>query len=134
MIRVLVCGVNGQMGRVLSECIAESENMELVAGVDVAANFNGVDFPVYSRISDCTEEVDVIIDFSRPAALKFNLAFARDRGAAVVIATTGYTESDKFLIAEYSREIPIFFSANMSLGVNLQIDLCKKAAEFLAVA
>jgi len=131
MIKVLICGINGQMGRVLAKAIDESVNMVVAAGVDVFNDFKGAEFPIYSDIIKVEEPVDVIIDFSRPAALKNNLEFAKSKGIGVVIATTGMSEQDKHLISQYAQKIPIFFSANMSLGVNLQIDLCRQASDFL---
>jgi 4-hydroxy-tetrahydrodipicolinate reductase len=77
------------------------------------------------------EDADVIIDFSRPQALKGLLDYASSKNIPAVLATTGYTDNDKVMIAKYAGHIPLFYSSNMSLGVNLQIMLAKKAAEIL---
>lgn len=118
------------MGRTVVEVVEGSAENVVVAGVDIAPcdEFN---FPVYTNIFDCKESADVIIDFSRPVALPNNLKYAEEKNLRIVIATTGYSPEDRALIADYANRIPVFFTANMSLGVNLQIDLCSQAADFL---
>ena len=130
MIKIIICGINGQMGQVLAETVRRHENMQLAAGVDIFpdARENGV--PVYKNIADCKEEANVIIDLSRPAALDANLHFAICRKIPIIIATTGYAKEDKRKIKEASLHIPVFFSANMSLGVNMQFEIVKQIADF----
>lgn len=130
MLNILICGVNGTMGQVLAKAIDAAEDVTTVAGVDLFWDSKPNDFPVYAEISQCKEAVDVIVDFSRPSALKGNLTFAKARQIPIVIATTGYTDEEKRMIADYSAHIPVFFTANMSLGVNLQMFLCQQAASF----
>ncbi|MEG0356916.1 MAG: 4-hydroxy-tetrahydrodipicolinate reductase [Christensenellaceae bacterium] len=131
MIKILISGANGRLGQTLSACIAPIEDMVVVAGVDKMPNVVANAFPVYDNIDSIIEHVDVIIDFSRPDALHGILEFAQKHSCAAVLCTTGYTSNDKVMIAKYAGHIPLFYSANMSLGVNLQIELAKKAAEFL---
>ena len=130
MTNVLICGANGTMGQVLADEIASSEHFQAVAGVDLFADRYENAFPVYTAIKDVTEPCDIIIDFSKPAALYDNLAYAKERRLPIIIATTGYNDMEKQAIRDYSEFIPVFFSANMSLGVNLLIDLCRQAAGF----
>lgn len=131
MIKILLSGVNGRLGQTLAACIAQTEDMVVVAGVDKMPQAHENPFPVYEDFSHVIESIDVIIDFSRPEALFGLLEFAQSKNIAVVLATTGYSANDKMMIAKYAGHIPVFFSANMSLGVNLQMELAKKAAEFL---
>ena len=131
MIKVLISGINGKMGQILSGCIAEDENMVVVAGIDKMPDARQNPFPVYETFSRVIESVDVVIDFSRPEALPDILAFSSKKNIPAVLATTGYSDQDNTMIANASAHIPIFFSANMSLGVNLQMELSKKASEFL---
>ncbi len=131
MIKTIISGVNGRIGQTLAACISESADMETVAGVDIAPDAVKNDFPVYDGIDKVTENADVIIDFSRPQALHALLEYASGKGIPAVLATTGYTDNDKVMIAKYASHVALFFSANMSLGVNLQIMLAKKAAEIL---
>lgn len=131
MVRVIICGVNGKMGQVVAECIAKTDGIAVMAGVDKFPDAKGNPFPVYGNIFECEIDADVIIDFSRPEALSSNLTYAQQKGLAMVIATTGFSPDEMATIRSYTQKIPVFMSANMSLGVNLQMDLTKKAAEFL---
>lgn len=131
MIKVLLSGANGKMGQMVAECISGRENMTVVAGIDKMPDTRQNPFPVYSDFSAVAEVADVVIDFSRPDALKELLEYAQEKKIAAVLCTTGYSANDKMMIVKYSGHIPLFFSANMSLGVNLLIELCKAASEFL---
>ncbi len=131
MIRVIINGANGKMGQVLAGISAKSEGICVVAGADKFPNHIQNSFPVYPRVSDCREKADMLIDFSRPEALKENLSYAINNAMHLVIATTGFSALEKRLIYDASKRIPIFFAANMSLGVNLQMELAKEAAAFL---
>ncbi len=130
MVNIIICGVNGRMGQTLAQAAADTEGFSVLAGVDKYPDSLTNCFPVLSDISDCPDEADVIIDFSRPEALHANLAYAKHMNMPIVIATTGFADEDKAVIAGASKEIPIFMSANMSVGVSLQMELARRAAEF----
>lgn len=134
MINVILNGANGKMGQVIAGVIAKADDIRVAAGVDKLPDCLQNNFPVYVNIGDCKENADMIIDFSRPEALADNLAFAEKKGIPIVIATTGFSADEKRSIYEAARSIPVFFAANMSLGVNLQIELAKNAAAFLGEA
>jgi 4-hydroxy-tetrahydrodipicolinate reductase len=119
------------MGQTLADAVAHTPDMEVAAGVDIAPDARQNGFPVYPSIDGVTEAADVIIDFSRPDALHAILDYAQAHGVGAVLATTGYTDNDRMMIVRYAGHIPVFYSANMSLGVNLQIALAKKAAAVL---
>jgi len=129
MIRVLLSGCGGRMGKVVSALINEQEGICVSAGVDPA--MPSFDYPVYDSFSKVKEESDVIIDFSFHTSIRDLLCFAVERKTPAVIATTGFDEEELQLIAEASKKIPLFRSANMSLGVNLICLLAKKAAMLL---
>lgn len=131
MINVILCGISGKMGRVMSELIADSDDCQVVAGVDVTPP-TGLNIPYYRNLSDVCQDADVLIDFSRPDALGAILPYITQKKIAAVLATTGYTAADIAAIDEASKFVPIFRSANMSLGVNLQIDLAGQAAALLS--
>jgi len=131
MIKILICGANGKMGQTLAKAAACADEMCVCAGVDKLPDAADNDFPVYADIFDCRENPDVIIDFSRPDALDSNLRYALMNGIPIVICTTGFSDDEKQRIKNASSQIPIFFSANMSLGVNLQMELSRRAAAFL---
>lgn len=130
MIQVALCGCNGKMGHVLTKCIQSREDMKVVAGFDINTTVFD-NFPIYSNPSDCKEKVDIVVDFSHPSSLLNILEFGKANAIPVVLATTGYSEDDNIKIKEYSKYIPIFTSANMSLGISLLAELAKKAASVL---
>ncbi len=134
MTGILLSGCNGKMGRAVTLSIADNDECEIVAGLDV---FNEVryGYPVFSSPAvvpnDLINKIDVIIDFSNPSALAGLLEFAVSNSIPAVICTTGLNDAQINLIKNASAKIPVFFSANMSLGVNLICELAKKAAKVL---
>jgi 4-hydroxy-tetrahydrodipicolinate reductase len=118
------------MGQVIENCIAERDDCQIVAGFDIKAEPERA-YPVYTDFSACTEKADVIIDFSHPASLDGLLDYALAHKMPLIIATTGYTPEQTEKIQAAAKQIPVFFSFNMSLGVNLLAELAKKAAAFL---
>ncbi len=131
MTRLLINGCNGRMGQAIAQAASQSTDMKVVAGVDKFPDAVRQAFPVFGSITSCTESADVLIDFSRPEALHDVLSYAMGHGTAAVLCTTGFSPDDLALIERASRHIPVFRSANMSLGVNLAVDLCRRAATFL---
>ncbi len=130
MINIAIMGANGRMGKMVNECISERNDCTVVAGID-SFNKQYADFPIYTTIDEMKEKPDVIIDYSNPASLESMLNYAEKNGTPIVIATTGYSDEQMARIKEASKKIAIFFSWNMSLGINLLVDLSKKAAAFL---
>lgn len=130
MINIAIMGANGRMGKMVNECISERNDCTVVAGVDTF-NKQYADFPIYTTIDEMKEKPDVIIDYSNPASLESMLNYAEKNCTPIVIATTGYSDEQMARIKEASKKIAIFFSWNMSLGINLLVDLSKKAAAFL---
>lgn len=118
------------MGGVIQNIVANRDDATIVAGVDKFNN-NMTDFPVYESILDVKEEADVVIDFSNPSLLDSLLEYGKNTKTALVIATTGYDDCRKKKIAEASKECPVFFTYNYSLGINLLATLAKKAAALL---
>lgn len=131
MIRIIINGCNGKMGRVVSQIALEQPDIEVVAGIDRATEANNNPFPVYPSLSECPLGCDVIIDFSVPQALSSLLEEAVKRNIPLIIATTGHSDKDLQQIEKASNKIPIFKAANMSLGVNLMYELVQKAAQAL---
>jgi 4-hydroxy-tetrahydrodipicolinate reductase len=134
MIKILICGVSGRLGQAVCDYASRADDLVVTAGVDKFPGEGAHLFSIYKNIEDVIETVDVVIDFSRPDAIDSILPFAKERSCCVVIGTTGHTPRQKQKIFEYAADIPVFFASNMSLGVNLQIELIRKAAEFLGEA
>lgn len=132
MTNVLLNGYLGRMGRVILELAKERDDLSVVAGVDyMQPDDERFPFSTYTDYSDIAETPDVIIDFSNPAALDSMLAYAVSSKTPIVICTTGFSDEQLAAIDEAAKTIPVFFSANMSIGVNLISELAKKAAEVL---
>lgn len=130
MLRIILNGCNGKMGQAITACVNSREDCEIVAGVDKEPIMLSR-YPVFTDPHDITCEADVLIDFSHPSALKNVLSFCVSRKVPAVIATTGFSDEQIEEIKNTSNQIPVFFSFNMSLGVNLLVELCKKAASVL---
>ena len=130
MTRIITTGANGKMGKVIQSVVSAREDCEIVAGVDLNTEPNGL-FPIYTSISEVKEQADVIIDFSNPVLLDDLLEFAKTTSTPLVIATTGYSDEQKKKIEDASKDSPIFFTYNMSVGINLLANLAKKATEVL---
>lgn len=132
--RILLNGINGHMGREIVRLAKEGyRGAEIAAGVDPAGR-REESIPVSADFAGAETGVDCIVDFSHPSATEDLLAFALRRRLPLVIATTGQTEEQRQKILDASREIPVFFAANFSLGVALLIELAKKAASVMADA
>lgn len=129
MIKVLLSGCGGRMGKVVAELCKSRDNFEICAGVDPV--MPKCAFPVYADCSEVTEKPDVIIDFSFHAAIRGILSYAVPNQVPIVVATTGFTDEEKALLEKAGESIPVFRSANMSIGVNLLCQLAKNAAKFL---
>ncbi len=130
MQKIIISGCNGHMGRVVADICAADPQVEAVAGFDILGQ-PADGFPVFPSPAACTISADVVIDFSHPAALDGLLAYGMEHNVPLVLATTGYSEEQLAQIDKAAQSIPIFRSANMSLGINVLLDLVKKAASVL---
>ena len=130
MQKIIISGCCGHMGRTVADICANDPEVEVAAGIDLLAQpMDG--FPVFSTPAACDVQADAVIDFSNPAALDGLLGMCAQRKLPVVLATTGYSEEQLAQIDDAAKVIPIFRSANMSLGINVLLDLVKRAAALL---
>lgn len=130
MIKIIMNGCNGKMGQVISGLVDEDFEAEIVCGVDINTEIKNA-YPVVKSIEEFDGAADVVIDFSHPSCLTSVLNYCKKTNTPVILATTGYSAEQKEEFMAASEFIPIFFSANMSLGINLLISLAKKAAKLL---
>lgn len=130
MLNIILSGCSGKMGRVISEMVEKNDDYTIVAGVDLYSN-DKANYPIYPTFNLCQADADVIIDFSRPNTLDALYDFAKSKHIPVVIATTGYTNEQIDKIQSLSDFIPVFRSGNMSLGINLMLDLLKTSTKIL---
>ena len=127
--KILIGGLCGHMGAEVAKLALEGcRGAELCGGVDIAGEST---VPVSRSWEDAPAsfaDADCIIDFSHHTAVSALLDYAEAHGIAAVVATTGHTEEEKERIRSASERIPVFFAANMSVGVALLAELAKKAA------
>jgi 4-hydroxy-tetrahydrodipicolinate reductase len=123
MLKVVVNGIDGAMGKILSRCIAATDDMEIVAGITPT----GAD-GAYVHPADFTGEADVLIDFSHHDGTKALMEYCVGRGLPAVVCTTGQTEDEMECIRKAAESIPVFKSANMSVGVALTAKIVKEVA------
>ncbi len=131
MVRMIMRGCNGHMGKVICGLTKEDDGIEVVAGIDITGQMDNP-FPVFASLADVNVEADVLIDFSSPKFLTELLTTAKERHLPLVLCSTGYTKEQVSEIQEAASELAILRSANMSLGVNVLLRLVKQAAETLA--
>lgn len=120
--KAVLCGANGAMGKLIGGILGQ----DVVGKVSIDGE-NGV-CKTFDQLGPV--EADVVIDFSHHTVVADVLAYAKKIGAAAVIGTTGHTEEEKAMIYEAAKEIPVFFSGNMSLGIAVLCRLAKQAASF----
>jgi 4-hydroxy-tetrahydrodipicolinate reductase len=131
MIRIIVNGVNGKMGIALRAAIEAAPDMQVIAGFDKNFGDAPLPFKLYTDPADCTHGADVVIDFSHYTAIPALLEYCLRTDTPAVIATTALGDAEDALVREASARIPVFRTANMSLGVNVVSHMAKLAAPAL---
>lgn len=128
---IILSGCCGKMGKAITACVESRDDCCIVAGIDILKGDEN--YPVFTSFNDIPDDIkaDFIIDFSHPSLLNDLLNFAANRKLPTVIATTGLSDNQLEIINNTSKYIPIFFSANMSIGVSLVSELAKKAAKVI---
>ena len=129
MLRIIINGYSGSMGKVLTKCANEDSELEIICGA--SKDDLDVPFKTYHKMSEVEELADVIIDFSHHSTIEDTLSYAIKTKTPIVIATTGFNDEELTKIKKASNIIPIFHSSNMSLGVNVLVKLVKEAAKSL---
>lgn len=130
MIKMILSGASGKMGRVISKLAKDTGSFDVVSGVDLCEG-EGDGFPIYSSPFDFEGQADVIVDFSHPNAVDLLLPYIKERKIPAVIATTGLKPEQHEQLRAVSKDAAIFYSANMSLGISLLIELVTKSALLL---
>lgn len=133
MVRIIMNGCNGHMGRVISDLVAKDEDAEIVAGADIAdAGIHS--YPVFTDIHACDVQADVMIDFSSAKATDAVLEYCGEKELPLVLCTTGLSEEQIEKVKETAKKTAVLRSANMSLGINTLLKLLQDAAKVLAAA
>ena len=133
MIKFMMHGCNGKMGRMITEIVKGEENVTIAAGVDSYTEVPN-EYPVFDSVEKCDVDVDVVIDFSTAGAVDALLDYCVEKKLPVVLCTTGLSEEQLKKVEEASKKTAVLKSANMSLGINLLLKLLKDAAKVLAPA
>ena len=133
MVKAIMHGCNGHMGRVITDIVKEDDVIEIVAGID---KFTGIEnpYPVFTSLAECDVQADVVIDFSNAAAVDELLDVCVEKTLPVVLCTTGLSEEQLQKVEEASKKVAVLRSANMSLGINLLMQLLKEATKVLSPA
>jgi len=142
-LRIAIAGASGRMGRMLVEAVLDAPDCALAGALDVAGSpglgqdagaFLGraTGVAIVSDLDAGLRGARVLIDFTRPEGTLRHLAACRDAGVAAVVGTTGFTDAQKDEIRGFAAHIPVMFSPNMSVGVNVVMELLAQAARALA--
>lgn len=126
---IIINGSRGKMGKAIYDIAKDSDDIKVVAGVDIKSEDG--DIKIYDDIFKVSENADVIIDFSNPGAIKSLSEYASKRKIPLVVGTTGLTDEHKDMLSKASKDVAVFVSHNMCLGVFLMVNLARKAARIL---
>lgn len=130
MLKMIISGCNGAMGRTVAQIASADAGIEIVAGFDVNTVKQGT-FPVYADPMEYGGQADVIVDFSNPTALDALLRYCVSKKIPLVLCTTGHDERQLADVRATSEKVPVFKTGNLSVGINLLADLVKRACAFL---
>ena len=133
MTKILLHGCCGRMGHMITDIVSREEGVMISAGVDAYGETYS-SYPVYRTIEEVAESADVIVDFSTAKAVDGLLAYAKEKCLPVVLCTTGLTPEQTEKMEKTAEQIAVLKSANMSVGVNLIIEILKENAPKLLAA
>ena len=124
------------MGQAILRAAKDDKDCRIIAGIDVNADSiaPACEFPIYQNISEFSDRADVIIDFSHHTALPSLADYAVRTDTPLVVATTGHTDEERAAMLEAAKKVAVFSSGNMSIGINLLIELCRVGAKTLGDA
>lgn len=133
MTKIIMHGCNGRMGQMITSLAAEDKDIEIVAGIDISDHISNP-YPVFSKLSECDVEADVVVDFASVKVIDELLDVCVEKNLPVVVCTTGLSEEQVQKVNETSKHIPVLRSANMSLGINVIQDVLTKISELLSTS
>lgn len=140
MTRIAVCGAGGRMGRALIAAVHAAEGATLTAAVERAessligadagelAGIGRLGVTLAGSLAEVVDQFDVVIDFTAPAATVAHLALCQAHGKAIVIGTTGLNDEQKQHVNAAAAKVPVVYSGNYSVGVNVSLKLLEMAA------
>lgn len=133
MVKVIMHGCNGRMGQMITGLIAQDDEIEIVAGIDLSNHIQN-SYPVFPTIAECDVKADAVIDFANVKAVDSLMDYCADKNLPCVVCTTGLNEEQIQKLHNTAKKTAILKSANMSLGINMLLKLLKEATKTLAPA
>ena len=131
MTKIILKGCMGNLGTAIYKLAENDRDYEIVSGIDVAGSGNGLSFPMYSDISLCDRDADVVVDCSTVESVPELLEFGVKKHIPLVICTTGLPKELQAEVVKASEKVAILQSANMSIGINLLMIMVQRAAKLL---
>lgn len=131
MLKILVCGATGRLGKAVIAAANNYDTATPVCGIATKSDFSRKNFPIYSRFADVKEKPDAIIDFSSPNALSDVLAYATKNGLPAVLCSTGYTDEQEKSIVKASESVALLRANNTSIGINAVLRAIKTLSKDL---
>jgi len=131
MVKIIMNGYLGQMGACITALVDKKNGAAIVAGIDAAFSHRAAPFPTFTNIDDCDMPADVIIDFSHADAVDLVVDYAVKKRIPAVICTTGLSAVTNQKISEASKKVALFKSANMSIGINLIVNMLGRMSKVL---
>lgn len=141
--RVVVTGITGRMGSLIARLVRDAPDLVLVGGTDkpgsaaigldagLAAHLGTLEVPTRAGLEKFTAQADVVIDFTTPEASVVHAQVCAQAKLPIVIGTTGFTDEQKEALALAGQRTAIVAAPNMSVGVNLVIELAAQLARRL---
>ena len=120
--KAIICGANGAMGKLIDQILGD----QTVGRVSIDGENNVP--KTFAQLG--TVDADIIIDFSHHSAIADVITYAKENNLSIVVGTTGHTEEERAMIFAAAKELPVFYSGNMSLGIAVLCKLAKEAAAF----
>lgn len=131
MTKIIIHGIGGMMGKTVQKVVNETQNCEVVAGIDPYFSGGENEFPIFTSLDDINVDCDCIIDFSTASAIDALLDYCEKTNTPLVLCTTGLSSEIKEKVKETSKKVAILNSANMSLGINLIASILDKISPLL---
>jgi 4-hydroxy-tetrahydrodipicolinate reductase len=142
MTKIAILGAAGRMGRTLVRCAQRVDGVKVVAAIDLKDSpFMGQDAGTAAEIDEIGVKItddlramsnaDVAIDFTLSDAVPQHVGLATELGVPMVLGTTGLDDAGREAVAKAAAKIPLVWSPNMSLGINLLFSVLKKAGQVL---
>ena len=133
MVKMIMNGCNGRMGQMITNIVAEDDNIEIVAGIDINDSIKNT-YPVFTSLKDCDVQADVLVDFGNAAVVDEMIDWCVENKVPYCTCTTGLSEETIAHIEKSSKEVAVVKSANMSLGINLLMKILRDNAAVLTEA